>query len=394
VTAAPHVVSARRARFTVTGGVWIAVAAVELTLLLLIASPKNPDKPGISGGIRTAAAQLRAEGPPIDLVQDYVGARDLARDHDPYPPLAQAYDSVGLTWPIEHRSTHPPTAFLLVLPVASLPWKAAAAIWAVLMLGAVGGAYWALGVQPAHAVALAPLTLVWPTAGWSIGQLTPLWLLGLALAWRLRERPAWAGAAIGFASLTKLVPVLPLLAFVVVRRWSVLRGFLAVWAAAVTLLLLLEPASLGRYATIARSVSPEQAARRDNAALLWAAAHSYGALGVTIAAALIAAVLGRSLLRLRRRGDIDRLSWDGLNWAAVALLPIAWIYSLLPLLPALVRAARRGGPLAACLALATLSVPFWIDPFGAPGALRLAVATSLLGAALLLTGHARDAEAR
>ena len=109
--------------------VWLVVAAVELGLLLTIAAPGNPDKPGRAGGIRTAAAQLRGSGPPVDLVQDYVGARDVARGRNAYPVLTRAYASVGLTWPAAHRSTHPPTAFLLVLPVAWLPWKPAAAVW-------------------------------------------------------------------------------------------------------------------------------------------------------------------------------------------------------------------------------------------------------------------------
>src|SRR5438067_3229631 len=115
-------------------GVLAGVAALELGLLLALPAPANPDKPGILGGIRTAAAQLRGEGPPVDLVQDYVGARRFVERRDPYPVLTDAYASVGLQWRAEHRSTHPPTAFLFVLPVAWLPWKAAAAVWAALML--------------------------------------------------------------------------------------------------------------------------------------------------------------------------------------------------------------------------------------------------------------------
>jgi len=364
--------------------VWLVVAAIELGILLAIPAPGNPDKPGKAGGIRTAAAQLRGSGPPIDFVQDYVGARDVARGREAYPVLTRAYASVGLEWPAPHRSTHPPTAFLLALPVAWLPWKAAASVWTVLMLAALAAAYWALGAPPGPAVALAPLTLVWPPGGWSMGQLTPLWLLGLALAWRLRDRPAAAGAAVALASLTKLLPVLSLLPFLLLRRWSVLRGFAIVWGVALVALLALDAGAIGRYLTIARSDSREQAARHENAALLWAAEHNYGAAGVAIGVALVVAVLVRALSRARQLGEIDRLSWDGVGWASVALLPIAWIYSLLPLLPALVRLVRRGGLLAAALALVTLVIPFLVDPFGLPGAIRLAFATAALGVSLLV----------
>src|ERR671930_1313389 len=364
--------------------IWLIVAILELGILMTIAGPANPDEPGPAGGLRTAAAQLRGSGPPVDLVQDYAGARDVARGREAYPVLTRAYASVGLKWPAGHRSTHPPTAFLLVLPVAWLPWKAAATAWMVLMLAALAAAYWALGAPPALGAALAPLTLAWPPGGWSTGQLTPLWLLGLALAWRLRDRPAPAGAAIALASLTKLLPALSLLPFLLMRRFAVLRGFALVWGAAVAALLLLDTGVIGRYVTVARTASREQAARGENSALLWAADHNYGAAGVAAAVVLVAAVLVRALRRLRRLGEIDRLSWDGVGWASVALLPIAWIYWLLPLLPALARLVRRGGLVAAALALVTFVIPFLVDPFGLPGGIRLAFATAALGLSLVV----------
>jgi len=372
---------------------WLVIAAVELAILLAIPAPDNPDKPGRAGGIRTAAAQLRGSGPPVDLVQDYVGARDVARGRDAYPVLTSAYASVGLTWPAAHRSTHPPTAFLLVLPVAWLSWKAAAAVWMVLMLGALAGAYRALGAAPGAAIALAPLSLVWPPGGWSMGQLTPVWLLGLALAWRLRDRPGHAGAAIALASLTKLLPALLLLPFLVLRRWSVLRGFALVWGIAVAALLILDTGTIGRYLTILRTASREQAARGENSALLWALAHNYGAAGVAVGVVLIAAVIVLALRRIRHRDELDRLSWDSFGWAAVALLPIAWIYSLLPLLPTLARLVRRGGPVAAGLCLVTFVIPFVIDPFGLPGGIRLAFATAALGVALVVVARRVEAAA-
>ena len=141
---------------------------------------------------------------------------------------------------------------------------------------------------------------------------------------------------------------------------------------------------IGRYVTILRTASREQAERGENSAPLWAAHHNYGAAGVAVAVVLVAAVLVRAVRRVRQRGEIDRLSWDGVGWVGVALLPIAWIYSLLPLLPALARLVRRGGLLAAAPALVTLVVPFLVDPFGLPGGIRLAFGTAALGLALIL----------
>jgi len=364
-------------------GALLAVAALELGLLLVLPAPANPDKPGILGGIRTDAAQLRGAGPPVDLVQDYVGARRLVERRDAYPVLTEAFASVGLRWSAAHRSTHPPTAFLIVMPVAWLPWKAAAAVWAALMLAAIGGAWWALGARPKLAAALAPLTLVWPPAAWSLGQLTPLWLLGLALAWRYRSRDAVAGSAVALASLTKLVPAVSLAPFLALRRALVLRAFAAVWVVAAVVLAAVEPGVIGRYVSVGRSVGDDQAARGENSALLWAFDHHLGPVGLPAGLLLVALVLGASFSRLRSLRQLDAWTWCCWTWAGVALLPIAWIYSLLPLAPALWLCLRRGRAIGRGLALFAIVVPFTIDPFGQPGAIWLAAATACVGLSLL-----------
>jgi hypothetical protein len=350
---------------------------------LLLPAPANPDKPGVLGGIRTAAAQLRGEGPPVDLVQDYVGARRFVGGGDAYPSLTEAFASVGIQWPANHRSTHPPTAFILVLPVAWLPWKAAAAVWAALMLCAIAASFWAFGASVPLAALSALLSLLWPPAAWSVGQLTPLWLLGLAFAWRWRNDLGRAGAAIGFASLTKLLPALSIVPLLVLGMWRSLRGFAGVWVVAVAILVL-NLDVVDRYLSVAADVADEQMARGENSALLSAAGHNVGVVGVVVAGALVATAAAVSIWRLRSAPRLDRAAADLWSWIGVALLPIAWIYSLLPLLPAIARIMRRGTLAARPLALATLAIPFFVDPFGLPGGIRLAAATACLGLALVV----------
>jgi Glycosyltransferase family 87 len=364
----------------------VAAAALGVAALLLVPAPRDFDRPGKTGGIRTAATQLRGDGPPVDLVQDYVGARRLVLGGDPYPQITEAAASAGVVWRVPHRSTHPPTAFLLVLPVAWLPWRAASAIWADLMLCALAASFWAFGVRAALAVALAPVAVVWPPVAWSLGQLTPLWLLGLALAWRLRARPTHAGAAIGLAALTKLLPAVTLVPLLAAGRWRALRGFAGVGIAAVTVLLLLRASAVTRYLRVARADGRDQAARGENSSFVWSAAHHLGPAGVVFALALVAVVAGASMRRVRSLRGVDRWSWDAWTWIGVALLPIAWIYSLVPLLPALVRILLRGRPFARPLALATLTIPFFVDPFGLPSGSALALGTAWLGLALLVDG--------
>jgi hypothetical protein len=360
----------------------LAIAAVEVAVLLVLPAPSDPDHPGVTGGVQTAAAQLRGEGPRIDLVQDYVGARRLVGSGDPYPRLAEAYADVGIEFHPAHRSTHPPTAFVLALGIAGFSWGVGAAVWAALMLAAIGGAWWALGASPASACALAPATLIWPPAAWSLGQLTPIWLLGLALGWRWRQRLAAAGAGVGLAALTKLLPALSLAPLLLAGRLRALVGFVAVWTTALVVLLSLRPGVLGRYFLVIRSTGDNQAARHENAALLWAASHNFGVAGVVAGGLLIATVLGTAL------ATSGEWAWWAWCWAGVALLPIAWIYSLLPLMPVIAYCARRGGLVSRALVAVPLVVPFLIDPFGLPGAIRLAAATACVGVSLLTVAYA------
>jgi hypothetical protein len=366
----------------------LVLATLEVAAIAALPAPVNPDKPGVDGGIRTAAAQLRGGGPPVDLVQDYVGARSLVGKGDPYEILTKAYASVGLIWPAEHRSTHPPTAFVLTLPIAWLGWSVAAAVWAWLMLAAIAGAWWALGARAQLATALAPLTLLWPPAAWSIGQLTPVWLLGIALAWRWREDSLRAGASIGLAALTKLLPTLSLAPFLFIRRSRTLIGYAAVVGFALLVLMIVRPGIVTRYISVSGSVGREQAARPENSALLWAFDHRFGLAGAAVTAGLIACVLGAAVMRLRSREQLDEWSFWAWSWAGVALLPIAWVYSLLPLLPALAYCLRCGGFVSRALAAFAISVPFTIDPFGLPGGLRLAFATASTGMSLLAVHYA------
>jgi hypothetical protein len=152
---------------------------------------------------RFDGATLRGEGPESDLGQEVIGARSLVRREDPYRVLAPICAESGM-WCGNGRSTHPPTAFLLALPLAAFPWRVAYAVWGFAMLATLAVASRALGAPWPLAAAIAPLSLVWPPVAWSLGQVTPIWLLGIALGWRYRRR----AAAAGVAALTKLLPAL------------------------------------------------------------------------------------------------------------------------------------------------------------------------------------------
>jgi hypothetical protein len=332
-------------------------------------------------GLRAIRETWNDRGQPTEFVQDLIGARGLQQGTNPYPVLSQGAEQFDLAWPIAHRSTHPPTAFLLAVPLASLPWNTATGWWIVAMLGLLTVTAIALGLRYA-AFPVTVASLLWAPAAWSMVQLTPFWLAGLVIAWRLQSRPLWAGAVIGVAALAKLVPALALGPFLWRRQWTALVGFGGVWLVALGLLALLgAPDALVRYLVLMVEVGQEQATRTDNAALLLAAHSRWGGVGLILAGALVVAVLGRALVQLRGVRELGFTQFGSWVWLTVALLPVAWDYSLLPLLPWLAVAVWRGRPHVAVLAGVALALPMLL--WDADNSLLITIAIAAAGLAIV-----------
>lgn len=300
-----------------------------------------------------------------EIGQEYFGARDLLA----IQPLPS------------YTSTHPPTAFLFALPIAALAWPQALAVWEWSMLACLIASAWAYGLSLKQIILLSPLVLLWPPALWSFFQLTPIWLLALALAWRYRDRPALSGALIAIASLPKYFAAMNMLVFRKQRRaWL---SFATIWICALLLIAILHADIFSIYLTANASLSPHHIARLDNGAWLAALHNNLGIAGLA-AGILLAVLVAWSAIREKDSWQ----AWACWTWLGVGLLPIAWVYSLLPLLPWLIRviAARRALPsLLACLALIA---PFLtMTPAGPP----LGVVACLLfsGIAFSITRSAR-----
>src|SRR3954454_5350187 len=118
-------------------------------------------------GLRAVRDTWGGQARPTLFVQDLIGARALLDGMTPYPILSEGAERVGLNWPIAHRSTHPPTAFLFVLPLAGLPWDTATAVWMAAMIGVLGLAAVVLGWPRAATPAVA-VSLIWAPAAWSL----------------------------------------------------------------------------------------------------------------------------------------------------------------------------------------------------------------------------------
>jgi arabinofuranan 3-O-arabinosyltransferase len=131
-------------------------------------------------------------------------------------------EAVYLNWP-----SYPPTFFLLLAPLALLPYRWAFLTWDLATLVAcVGVVYLIVGRAPAIALALASPFTAWNFLAAQNGGLTAA-LLGLSLL-LLERRPALAGVFIGCLTYKPQYGILFPVALLACRQWR------AIAAAAVT----------------------------------------------------------------------------------------------------------------------------------------------------------------
>lgn len=352
---------------------------VGLLAAALVAGPLSSSWDDVSAHGWRAVNLLGGANPISEFGQDYIGAAALISDVDAYPILTEAHrDVLGIDFHAGHRSTHPPTAFLFALPFLALPWTTVVVVWGWLMLACMVVSTWAVGFRWPVAVALAPVWPLWaPTAG-SLGQFTPLWLLGIALAWRWRDHAWLSGVAIGGAALTKGFAFVVLLVFVGQRRWRPVVAAAAVAFTAIAVVMLLDAGVLNEYLADALPEGAAQIQRMDNGSPLVVAGRAAGVPGVIAVAGL---AISATVVAMRG----GERAWLAATWLSVALLPVVWLYSLLPLAPPLVRQVQRGGRVATVAASVALVVPFAVPQAGTMPFL-VAVATVAAGIAVVADG--------
>jgi uncharacterized membrane protein len=237
-----------------------------------------------------------------------------------------------------------------------------------------------LGFSWNLAIGIGGFLLLWPPAMMSLGQLTAVWLLLLTLAYTWRANPTRAGAMIALAAMTKYTPAVSLINFVTSsKRWRTLIAFALTWLAALTIIVLLNPDALPRYWEVNQSNSLAIAQRLDNAApfavvswfLGW-----FGVVGWTFFLGSLAFVNWHSIRANNLQG------WMVTFYLAVALLPVLWIYSLLPLLPVAWHTLTSGNKVSKVLTVGAVILTFLGPAFGAESVPYVSVSVVLFGLAL------------
>jgi alpha-1,2-mannosyltransferase len=260
---------------------------------------------------------------------------ELLAGHSPYASQRAAIERFG-------SAAYPPPILLAAAPLSLLPFAIAAAVWAALLVAAAFLAVWILGVRDWRCYGL--LLVSMPLFdGVTLGNVTPLLLLSVALAWRFRNSVVGAAAAVASAVVVKIF-LWPLLVWLVAtRRWR--AAIAAAVIAAATVIAgwsALGFAGLETYPLLLRRLSDVWAPHGVSPYAAWMS------LGLQSAAATIASVVvGGGLLGLAlglaRRREGDRRALAAAIAAAIALSPIVWPhYLLLAFVPIALTQQRLG----------------------------------------------------
>jgi len=300
----------------------------------------------------------------FDFHQFWQGGRDVVDGQSPYPSAESLPTTGGEQLDATQiqevfRFPYPAPAALAMAPFGLLPFSVAAWIFVLCSLVAVFLALRLLGVLDwrCYGIVCASMTTL---GALRLGTFTPWLLLGLALAWRYRDRRVPAAIAVGCVIVAKVF-LWPLLVWLVLSRRVATAGLAVLVAAVVTVgsWAALGFAGLGEYPHLLSSLSAAVQSKG------WSAVALGLSLGLSSGAAkALAFALGCALLAgagLARRSNRDLWLFTLAIAAAIAFSPIVWLHYFLLLVAPLAIAYPR-------LSRAWfIPLLFWIWPFQETG---------------------------
>jgi hypothetical protein len=265
----------------------------------------------------------------FDFKQFWQGANDVVHGVSPYPSAAQLdaareeFGSVSIQE--DFRFPYPAGAAVLLAPLGALSFGLASAIWGLLLIAAILGAVWLLGVRDWRVLAVV-VTAQPVVTSVRLGTLTPVLLLLAAIAWRWRDRRWVAGGAIAVALSLKLF-LWPLLVwFVATRRFGAAAIAAAVasiatvgaWAAIGFQGFTMYPELLRRLTHLVETIGLSLVALGDQAGMPIGVARTLPFLvGIPLLVAVFVVARGE---------DGDRRAFSLAVIAAIAITPIVWLH--------------------------------------------------------------------
>jgi alpha-1,2-mannosyltransferase len=282
-------------------------------------------------------ARVLWAAPPLVDFQVFWGAgQDVLAGRSPYPPLEAA------ALASEHAFVYPAPAALAMVPWALLPYQAAEALFALVLLAAVAATLAVLGVRDWRCYGAAFLWV--PVLNASlVGAVGPLLALGVALAWRYRGSAVRTAMVVAAVVVAKVF-LWPLVLWLAATR-RLRAAALAAVAATVTTLVGWAILGFAGFRDYPRMLSMLADALQDLGFSPMALGLALGA-PPDVARGLTLAVGGLALVAIfvlaRRVGD--RAALSAALVSALLLSPIVWPHYFVLLLVPLALARPRFDP--------------------------------------------------
>jgi hypothetical protein len=292
-------------------------------------------------------AELHLPGSLKDWEIFRAAAHTVDHGRSPFPPATTAALAHG------DKYVYPPITALLLSPLAFLPLVAGKQVFLLLALACVLLSLRLLGVRDWRCYGLALMTApVMDTV--SLGAISSMLLLGVAVVWRYRDRPFVAGAVTALTAVAKLF-VWPLFVWLVATRRF--RTALIAAAAAVVLLVsgwaVIGFAGLGSYPDLLRALTRVDAVESYSLAGLL---RVDGGAAATALSALLAIVVICAVFLAARGPDGDQRALTIAVAGALLATPVLWLHYLdLLFVPIALARPRLSGIWFAPLA-------FWVTP--------------------------------
>lgn len=317
-------------------------------------APTSLTEPGLGRAFRTTLVPLAYAGVPLLLAAliftiggrhalgfDFHGgiwnaAQDLLSGRSPYRParldaIAAHIRAGGEAPTIVELPVYPPAVMLVLAPLGLLPAAVANAVFVALLVPLPALALRLVGVRDlrcyAIAYACAPVLL-----GIEIGTLSPILMVGLAAAWRWRDRAATVALVVCGLICLKLFLWPMVIWLAATRRWRA-AGLSLVATAAVTLAGF-AVVGFGDLTTYPHMLSTLSWIEQSQGYSVVSAAIALGA-GQSVAraaAVLMGIVLAAGVVRRGWTAGDDRGAFALAVCAALVLSPIVWLHYLALLL--------------------------------------------------------------
>ena len=261
-----------------------------------------------------------------DFLVFYKAATAIAHGHDPYPRLgsAQVYNGSSYVYPIWVAAA--------LTPLTLLTPFAAAKAWVVISFASYAISFRLLGKPSGSALLLACLSTP-VIISLQMGTLTPFLVLGVAVAWKWRDSPVVAAAAVAVAGTSKLYLLAMLVFFAATRRHRALALSVAFSLALLGGGFALGPIGATGYARLLLALSKHEAVQGWSSSAILSPVVGVGLARLLPQLAAIAAAGG--LLWLRRRYTAERRELSGAVAISLLATPILWSSYLPLLLPVL-----------------------------------------------------------